>query len=110
MSSTRRDIGQFHRLEQAVRLLATSPDSPRKKVELAFTSFLLPIIPSTPNDSIDEKLCEALTLATQYPPLIQREGTLRGTMRRVRFSTLAKIMTLIFDAYLETRPESKRSH
>ena len=103
MSKRGKDISYFHRLEQAVRLLATSPDSPRKKVELAFSSFLLPIIPAKPRDSIDHKLCVALALATKFSPLVNGEGMIRSTMRRVRFTTLAEIMNLIFDAYLETR-------
>ncbi len=105
MSTARTDFSQFHRLEQAVRLLATSPDSPRKKVELAFTSFLLPIVPSIRDGRRGDKLSEALALATKFPPLIEGEGNIRGTMRRVQFSTLEKIMTLIFDAHLESRRE-----
>lgn len=73
-------------------------------MEQAFTSYLLPIIPEHPQDAIDEKLCRAAALATQYPAVIKGEGTIRATMRRVRFSTLEKIMGLIFDAYILLRP------
>lgn len=109
MSVGHKDFTYFHRLEGAVRLLSTSTDSPRKKVEMAFTSFLLPIIPTKPNDSVDEKLCEALSLATRYPAAINDEGTIHSTMRRVRFITLHKIMSLVFDAYLEMRPDYERA-
>lgn len=104
MSIGQKDFGYFHRLEGAVRLLATSTDSPRRKVELAFTSYLVPLIPLEPNDSIDEKLCQALALATKYDAQWD-EGTIRATMTRVKFSTLKKIMTLIFEAYREMQKE-----
>ena len=103
MRIRRKDFSYFHRLENAVESLATSPKSARTRVELAFSSFLVPIIPTVPSDSVDRKLCEAFALATQYPAIIKGEGTLHATMRKVRFSTLQKIMVLIFDACRELR-------
>ena len=102
---TRKSFSQLQRFEDAVRTLATSPKPPRERLELALTSFIVPIVVPPANDKIDQKLAEALRLATKFPALIPGEGTIRGTLRRVQHSTISRISTLIFDAYIQLRDE-----
>jgi hypothetical protein len=108
MKIEHKDPSYFHRLENAVRYLATSTESPPLKVERAITSHLISIIPEQPVDSTDEKLWRVLKLATERPEVIRGEGRIAATLRHVRFSTLCKMMNLIFDAYLEIRPKYER--
>lgn len=90
----------FPRLNEAVKELATSTSPMKDKLYNVFISYLLAISPQgNPRNECEEKLKQAIQLATCMPEDNAGEGTLLATLRKTDSEGYKKIAQCIFDAY-----------